>query len=416
MDLLHNSYLKSVVMLASGSFIAQLVAFLCSPVITRLYTPEDMGVFTYVLSLVTIFMGVINGRYDISVVTDSSEDNVFPLMKLSFLIGFVVTILATAGLGVVVVGKGISASWIIYIFLVLLSYAIINPLTAYNNRNKEYKTISITYTIRKSVQSIGSIICALFTRTGHGLMLPYAVGQYLGVRQQSKNLRGRWKEIVDVPKEDVMAVAKQHRNQPIFSMPAQLVNSLSYSLITIIITQLYGMAIVGYYSISVKLLGLPLALIGGNISKVFVERASKEYAETGSFSVSYKKTFYLLLAIGVPMVLLLYFFAPWFCELFFGEGWGVSGEYIKLLAPMFGIRFITSALSPSMVIVNKQKFELALQALFLVSNFIGFFLAKRLDLPAETFLTIINWLFFAAYGAYLALSYYFSRKPKFNHA
>lgn len=408
-----SSFLKNIIILATGSFIAQIIAVVCSPILTRIYSPVDMGAFTYIISLTAIFMGVINARYDLSVVTEKDDSNVIPLLQLSFIIGGVMALISTIGLGVAVVNQGLSAIWILYVFLILLSYAIINPLTAYNNRFKEYKVISKTYTLRKTIQNIGAVIAGIFTKTGQGLILPYVIGQFLGIDSQSKTLRTKKKELLSVDKKKIIEVARLHKHQPLFSLPAQLANSLSYSLITVFVTNLYGLATVGYYAISVKLLGLPLALIAGNISKVFVERASVEYKQTGGYWNAFIKTFWILLSISIPMVIILYFVSPALCEWFLGKGWGISGEYIRILAPMFGVRFINTALSPALVIVNKQKFEFLLQLLFLLFNVASYIIAKILDLDIVDFLTIVNVLFSFAYALYLFMVFKYSN-PKNN--
>ena len=114
-----SSFLKSIIILATGSFIAQIFAVACSPILTRIYSPEDMGIFTYIISLTAIFMGVINARYDMSIVTEKEDSNVMPLLQLSFIIGGVVTFFSTIGLGVAVHYQGLSAVWILYVFLIL---------------------------------------------------------------------------------------------------------------------------------------------------------------------------------------------------------------------------------------------------------------------------------------------------------
>src|SRR3712207_765710 len=240
-----SSFLKNILILATGSFVAQIIAIACSPILTRIYSAEEMGVFTYIISLTAIFMGVINARYDMSIVTEKDDSNIIPLLQLSFIIGLIATVLSTIALGIAIEKQGLSAIWTLYTFFILLSYSIINPLTAYNNRYKEYTVISKTYTLRKTIQNIGAMLAGIITKTGHGLILPYVIGQYLGIDSQSKTLRTRVKELMSLKKKKIIDVAKKHKNQPLYSLPAQLANSLSYSLITVFVTNLFGLATVG---------------------------------------------------------------------------------------------------------------------------------------------------------------------------
>ena len=113
------------------------------------------------------------------------------------------------------------------------------------------------------------------------------------------------------------------------------------------------------------------------------------------------------------MVIILYIVSPTLCEWFLGKGWGVSGDYIRILAPMFGVRFVTSALSPALIIVNKQKFEFLLQLLFLLFNLASYIVAKVFNLDIAGFLIIVNLLFSFAYALYLFMVFRYSN-PKNN--
>ena len=407
---LNNSFLVNIAVLASGSFIAQGIGALTIPVLTRIYTPEDLGLYTYIISIAAIFLSVVNTRYDVSIVTEPEERNVYPLIKLSLIVGGIVTIIASIGGYVFFSFKGMPGYLSIYLFVIIATDAINNVLTAYNNRRKEYKVISSVYVLRTGTQNIGAILLGILSRSIHCLLLPYAIGQLLGIKRQMKPLQKYWREVISVPANKVKEVAFKHKKQFYFSTPALLANSLSYSIITIFIEMLYGMTQVGFYSISVRLLGLPLALIGGNVSKVFLEQASAEYNEHKHFSYSFKKTFILLLIIAIPMVLVLTLLATPICTFVFGKEWAVAGKYIAILAPMFGIRFITSAMSPAFVIINRQGLELILQMVFLVCGVLSYTISQIYHLEIIDFVTLISATFSVAYLIYFLAIYKYSKK------
>ncbi len=406
----NSAFIKAVLLLSTGSVLAQGIRAIATPILTRIYSVESMGVYTYLISISAIFMGIANLRYEIPIVTDKDESHVFPLIKLSFIIGVSLTLCSSIGFGFYFFQNGKPIIWSVLIFFNVLAYAITNVLTAYNNRNKEYKLISSMYVIRVGVQYILAILLGLFNPIALFLLVPYVLGEYMGITRQMKSLKGHIGEIARIETPEIKTVGRLHLKQPLFSMPALLANSLSYSLITIFIERLFGLESVGYYSISVSLLGLPLAVIGGNISKVFMQNASNEYSKSGIFKHTFDKTFLILLGIAIPMVLVMYFFSTPLCQLIFGKEWGQSGKFIMILAPMFGIRFITSALSPAFTIVKKQQVELILQGVFLLSNISSYILSKQYGLGIEGFLTSISILFTFSYLLYLFFIFIFSRK------
>ena len=407
-----GQYLKSILVLASGSVLAQLIVVICAPILTRLFAPEVMGVYTYILSVCAIFYGIINLRYDISIVSEDDEDNVFPLIKLAVIVGIIITCIVSFGVGIYFFTSGKHWSWLLYVAIILLSYAFINVFTAYNNRERDFKVISNVYIIRRLAQNIVPACLGFLSSSVHVLLLSYVVGQLLGIRSQTRKLRSHFREIVTISKKRMYAVLLKHKRQPLYSTPALLFNSLAYSLITIFIENLYGMEEVGYYSISTRLLGLPLVIIAGNVSKVFMERASREYDQNGSFYITLKKTSFFLLAISIPMVLLLMFFSTPVCSFVFGQQWSAAGVYIAIMAPMFGIRFITSTLTPAFIIVGKQKIELLLQSLFLFSIVISYLFCLYYDWGIKIFLYILSASFSFSYLVYLIFIFAISPNKK----
>jgi len=417
-----NNFFSSISTLTIGSLIAQSVAVLCAPIITRLYTPDELGSFTYLFSFTAIFMGIINGKYDMAVVTETNEKKVFALIKLSLIVGIILTILGSIIYFTynIFVLDSINLKDVIFVFFVLLSYAFITVLTSYNNRHKEYKVITSVNIIRSASQNIGSVILGFFGPGRIGLTLPYVVGQYLGIRRQGNTLlrEQRWKRIKNTTRKELKEVMIDHKRQPLFSAPAALANSFSYSSITIFLNTLYGASIVGFYSISVRLLGLPLSLVSGNVSKVFFESATKEYNNTGRFYNSFKQVFLFQLALAIPMMIVMYFFAPDICEFVFGKEWRIAGDYIRILTPMFGIRFVVTTLTPAMIIVNKQNIEFFLQ-LGLVLSSLGCFMCSRfLNFSTESFLLIISLTFSIVYLIYLMIIFAYSKgkNKKFNRS
>lgn len=93
------------------------------------------------------------------------------------------------------------------------------------------------------------------------------------------------------------------------------------------------------------------------------------------------------------------------CVFFLGKDWATAGQYIAILAPMFGIRLITSALSPALIIAKKQKAELLLQSIFLIFGITGFIITKSYNYNIEFFLKYIMITYSVSYLIYLYTIY-----------
>lgn len=416
-----SKYFKAISVLTIGSVLAQLITLISYPLITRIYDPAIIGVFAYVVSISNIFRAVINGRYDMSIITEKEENKALYLIKLSFIITCILTIIITflyfLYFNFFSQKETSYEEYALYLLFILLAYGIINLLTAYNNRKKEYKKIVVSNIARTSTQNFGSIFLGLITPNVFGLLFPFTIGLFASIRYQAKSLLNRKKDLFHISKKNIKSVAREHYKFPLFSAPALFVNSLSYSIITIMIEALYDTETLGYYSVSTKILGIPLSIIGGSISKVFLESASKEFHFKGNFKTSFSKTFLFLLALGIPLFIGMFFIIPSIAGFILGQRYAESGEYIKVLAIFFSVRFIVSPLSVGFLIMGKQSVDFMLQLLLIVAASISYVIASVNSYNIIAFLKAVTYsktIVFIVFFLFLVYAVYKRNSNKIN--
>lgn len=399
-------YLRSIVTLLSGSVVAQIFTLICTPILTRICSPEELGTYTLVTGAVTMFGMVMSLRYEICVVSEPDQRKAFRLIALSFRICCGVSVFVFFAYLIYFSTRDFENHSVILALLtggLVFLLGIINILTAYNNRMQDYKLITRTYILRIFCQNAGNLIAGFAGFGAVGLSLSQLIGYCAGVRGQAKPLKQFKREILETTREERRAIAEEYKKQPLMSAPATFANGLSYSLINYFIEALFTTTLVGYYSISYRILGLPLSLVSVNVSRVFMEKASGDYQARGNFREIYRSTVGLLLGLAIPCTILLMLFAPWACEFVFGKGWHVAGEYIRILAPMFALRFTAGGVNCSAIIVNKQQYDLIIQILLTASVIVIFILSRILSLPISGFLTILSAVFSVIYAVYIYL-------------
>ncbi len=65
-----SEFSRNVLTLMAGTTIAQAIPIGISPILTRLYTPSDFGVYALFLSIATIFGSIANGRYELKIIEE----------------------------------------------------------------------------------------------------------------------------------------------------------------------------------------------------------------------------------------------------------------------------------------------------------------------------------------------------------
>lgn len=412
--LLKSNNFKNVVQLASGSLIAQVITVLVSPLSTRLFTSAEFGVYTLLMSFVTIFGPIIAGRYDVMIVSADTEKESNELVVGSIIVSVINTVLISI---IYLIYLNYNKSIVsllgkfsfIVIFILILT-AVNNILTNYNNRYSKYNMISWSLVGRSSTQNLSMIAMGYVGIQNIGLLLSQLIGVMVGNLVESKYFLRNFREIIKVSKEDLKLTLIKYKDQPLYSMPATFVNAFSYSILNFMIELLYGLNVLGYYSISYRLLGLPLSIVSTNVSKVFYKKAVDEKKVNGNYYNSFKTFLLPLTVIAIIMVFFLILLSPILFGFFFGEGWETSGEYVQILAPMFGVRFVVSALNSALLVSRRQKLELLMQISFIVSAILLYTLTSHFEANIEIFLTLVSIFYSTIYLYFLYKIYKFSRE------
>lgn len=365
----------------SGSLIAQLLAICVSPIMTRIYTEEQIGEYTLILTAVSMFGSVICGRYDLSIVSEPKNENVFPLIKLSFIVTLVLSAVVSLGYTIYYVLLEETTlnylSAFFWIFVLLLFTGIGQILISYNNRCQEYSLMTSVQIVREVGRDLSLIVLGLFKTGVFGLLISQCLSVFLGLKRQATGLQKEFGKVIHCTNKQLREVGRIHKNQLLYSVLASFANSFSYSALNLFVSSLFGVKELAYYSMSFRMLGLPLQLLSVNVSKVFFENASRDYDKKGSFRKVFVQTSLLLSLCSIVMVFVLMLWAPSLFKIFFGEGWEQAGVYVRYLAPMFGIRLVVGALTPTITICKKQNWELTLQVLFLLSAVLCYSLARN---------------------------------------
>lgn len=405
----NNTFLKNIVTLSLGTIFAQLILFFTSPIITRIYTAEQFGAYTLVVTLVSMFTPVVNAKYDMGIVVADDDKEASALTVGS--LGIQLSVIALVGTGLaVVLAMGVTSFsaiglWCFMALPLLWFNGIINILSSYNNRHKQFKIIASVTFMRSLIQAAGQIIFGMLKMGMAGLLLAQLLSTLMGIARQAKYAFANIKDFLKVTRSDVISALKKYKNQALFSTPASLINAFSYSVLNIFIGNLYGLAEVGYYYISYRLLGMPIQLISMNVAKVYLSRATEERKRTGKFVHAFRKTLILLTTASIPMFFLVAVLSPKVIGVLFGPGWEKAGYYISLLTPMFASKFIVTSLTVSFVVAGKQKYDIFLQIGFFIESVAAYILALSFDWSITTFLLTISILYSVNYLAVLYLVY-----------
>lgn len=402
-QVLKNYNIKDIAMLSSGVLMAQMIGVFCQPITTRLYGAENLGLLAVLTSVVSMFAPVFTLQYDMCIVSAGDDEDANTLAALSFYVGLLLSILIYAGVIVynIIVPETFRQVGVwLYSLIFMFVFTIISSVAGkYNNRYKQYELISRIAVISTSVSNFAKLSLGFWGAGFWALILSYFLSMLIGLRVKAKYIIDNYRQIFFKSIHELRTCAVKYKKQPLFSMPGIFIVTFSYSILSLLINHFYGLREVGYYSLSVMMLVLPFNLISENISMVFFRNASEEFNKSGKIRDSFRKYSRLLLIVAVPMFIIIWLIAEPAFALVFGREWLRSGTFVKLLIPLYFIRFITSGLITGLIIIEEQVKKMIIQIFFVLSAVVAWIFTSQMNLPIETFLTIISYSYATVYLA-----------------
>lgn len=404
--ILKGSYTKNLLTLVSGTSVAQLLPILISPVLTRIYTPDDFGILAIFMSLSAI-LGVVAGlRYELAILLPEKDSHAINILAL----GFVITlILSLISLVVIVffhdtilfwLNEDRLAGWIYLVPVVVFLLGSYNTLNYYSIRIKKYKDIALSKVFKSVAMMAGQLGLGLLKFGFGGLLIGYAVSHLFGNIQLVKNVVKDKKLLNEISKSGIRQQAIRYKRFPQFTFPASLANQLSTELANILISIIYSVTTLGFYSLAMRMLAVPSSFIGSAVGQLYMQEATEEKHKTGQSVNTFRSTIKKLAFMGFPFFLVIFIFSEDIFAFIFSEEWRVAGTYARYLIPLLYVRFVVSPVSVSLSIYEKQPVSLLLQSgllsltLFIFGCSYWFNLEFNVFLLALVSILCIYYLFF----------------------
>ncbi len=351
----------------TGTTIAQMIPIAISPVLTRIYTPEDFGILALFASITTIFASVANARYEMAIMLPEEEDEAYTVAVLGMVISsflsiilLVVVFFYSEDIAIILGNKEI-APWLYLSPVSIWIISLFNVLNYMNTRLREYKRISQANIIRSIVLSSFQLGVGLIKGGGAGLILGYVFSSMFACLMFKGAVR-KTRILIS----ELKYVSVKYSKFPKYSLAAGLANTLSLNLHGVFISIFYNVTTLGMYSLVQRVLEVPMTIIGGTISQVYFEMASSSRKKVGNIKKIFLETLKKLILISVLPFTAIYFIAEDLFRVVFGEDWVVAGEYCKILVPLFFIRFIVAPLTVSNSIIGANKKGLIFNIIFLL--------------------------------------------------
>lgn len=403
-------FASGVATIATGSALAQAIPILLTPVLTRLYSSDDMGI----LGLYTAFIGfvahAITMGYSQAIVSGRTGREAADLALLSALFVLPMSVLGACLLLFFSwqgwLGFGALPLWSSgAMALSLLLTGLYLTVRYWLVRVGAYRDISIAIV----AQSLGRVVTQLLSGVlglgGTGLVLGEVIGRAFGLRRMwttaERDLRAGAR---GVTLRRVGMTAVHFRKFPLISAPSSVLNSLSLVLPVPMISLFFGLHAAGQYAVASRIMILPLALIGSSVGDVFHSRLaglSRQHPER-AFSL-FARIVMILFGLAAPPMLLIRYAGERLFGYVLGGDWSTAGEIASVITPWILMQFVVSPVSRLVQVYQGQEVKLVYDFLALLSIGGVLILGDRREWSIVQTCTLLGWSQALVYGVYLVL-------------
>jgi len=357
--------LGDVLLVARGTVIGQAPFVLATPLITRLFSPAELGIYAVALAFVGITAPVVGLRLELAAISARNQDDARALLLLSGLVTLPVTCASTAilcGLKVLGIGSYGALSW----WLVGATGAMVAAAGAYSTlrcwlaRRSSFRLVSNSMTIQGCLRAGIPVTLAPFGASAALLIAAELAARLSAILLMIRSsglftaLRG-----TRIPASALCDSARRFWKYPVLLGPSALIDAAATALPVPILATCYGLGSAGKFALVQRLVMLPAALIVGSVGDVFHAHAANVAGQrpgtVGRFvAATAGQLFLFALAVYVPVAFIAPFTAGWV----FGRQWTDAGYMIALLAPLCIAQTTVSPISRGLLLSGREERKL----------------------------------------------------------
>lgn len=358
-----GSFARNVVTLMTGTVFAQILLILVAPILTRLYTPLDYGVFNLYTSIGSILAVIACLRYEGAIVLPKNDKDAANVLTICITIClcvavFILVIVSFFRESIADLFHAPSLSfWLWFMPLSIIAFGLFMAFNYWSTRRKQFKRLAIRQVTNSTVTALTQISMGAALHIGPGGLIGGSlIGQLAATGRLAWQIyKDEGKQIISfINKKSMKHMASRYRRFPLYDSWSALLNTSSNLLPALLLAYFFNPVVVGLYALGNRVLGVPMGIIGSAISQVFFPRAV-EARRAGELNHIAYNMFNSLLSIGSVPILLIAVVAPDLFEIVFGPEWVIAGDYVRWLSVFMLFSFISSPISSIYSVLERQR-------------------------------------------------------------
>lgn len=336
------------------------VLFSVAPILTRLYSPSDFGVFNAALGISMLLASFCSLSYPAAIPLTSTDLDAGDLLWIANIGGLFLTIPLTIGLSVVLMdhSSDFSSRWLWVSIGVTASLIILwTSARAFATRFSRFNRMSAWGVVDSMFQAGGQVSLGQSSSGPVGLGFGYLLGKLIA----ASGLLWSTRQHIGRPQQP-RRVARKWVKQGLLLTPATLLNQSVIVAVGPLVVLLFGSRSAGLFALAARMLAVPSALIGQSVADVFYSKVARMNREGASTSLAVEVVVSSLFIISLPIFTLPLLLGPEIFAFTFGSKWREAGTVASILSPWLALNLVSSPIS-GIITVKRRNGMLLIVAL-----------------------------------------------------
>lgn len=353
---------RGLATLIGGTTLSQVLIVASSPILTRLYTPDDVGAWSAAVAIMAILISVACLSYQLAIALPADDASAANVLGLCIVVAAVTSLLASM---VLFVGgdrlfeflgiEAVAGYW----WLIIIGQffgATFAAFTMWAVRTRRYRHIASGSLVQSASVATTQIALGAVDPTATGMLAGSVTGSIAGSGLLALNSwRSHRQELLAITVSGMRTVARRYVRFVKFSTPAAFLNTLGLRAPQLLLVLLYGPAVGGFFALANRLVSIPLTTIAGAVGQMyFAHAAPLARSDIPALRDLYVRTTRTLALVSIVPTIIGMIVAPAVFRVFFGAEWEEAGWYVTVLAPWYCVMFIVTPAGSTLDVMERQ--------------------------------------------------------------
>ncbi len=345
-----------------GGSLAQVVTIAASPILTRLYTPGDLGLLASLMSATTILAPLVTLRFEMGLALATSREEAAAVASLAASTATLMSIgLAALALSLPVAWArhlGPLAPYWWSLALSLFGNAIYAISVYEATRIGGYEEIARSRVAQAVITATVTIALGVMGVHHYGVLAGFLLGVGVGPVLVIRSLLATGQStLAGITLGSIRSAAAKFRNFAQYSSWSEIVDLAGGQFSSIIVlTAIYGPDVGGYLFLADRVIGRPLMLVSTSILQVYVgEIGALFHADRAAILHRFLKASISQMVVSGGWLVTIVLLSKFIVVPLFGEKWAATVTYMQIIALGYFPATVVHSVFHTLTIIGKQR-------------------------------------------------------------